>query len=86
MRLTINLEEEHYLIAKSLAKEADCSISVAVNDLIRRALEPDTHRSSNSSPALRNGFRTVHGKKPISSKDVENIEFELTRRNEGTTS
>ena len=40
MRLTINLENENYTLAKSLAKSEDCTISTAVNKLIRRAIEP----------------------------------------------
>ncbi len=39
MRLTINLEDGLYAVAKSLARTEDCSISAAVNKLLRRGLE-----------------------------------------------
>ena len=40
MRLTINLEDDLYAVAKSLASAEDKSISHAVNILIRRGLVP----------------------------------------------
>ena len=39
VRLTINLDEELYAVARSLARAEDCSISLAVNKLLRRGLE-----------------------------------------------
>jgi Arc/MetJ family transcription regulator len=38
MRLTINLDDRLYAVAKSLARTEDCSISAAVNNLLRRGL------------------------------------------------
>ena len=38
MRLTINLDDELYAVAKSLARESGVSASAAVNLLLRRAL------------------------------------------------
>jgi hypothetical protein len=35
MRLTVNLDPDLYGPAKSLAREADCTISAAVNQLLR---------------------------------------------------
>lgn len=75
MRLTINLENDHYLIAKALAKEADCSISAAVNDLIRRALAADNERIGQSNSTQKNGFPIVSGKKAFTSQDVDSIEL-----------
>src|SRR6266436_5147840 len=38
MRLTVNLESDLYALAKSLAKAEDCTVSAAVNRLLRRSL------------------------------------------------
>ena len=40
MRLSMSLHEDLYAAAKSLAKAQDLSLSAAVNQLIRRSLEP----------------------------------------------
>ena len=37
VRLTVNLDPDLYAVAVSLAKAEDCSISTAVNRLLRRA-------------------------------------------------
>ena len=39
-RLTVSLEEDLYSVAKAMAKAEDCSISAAVNKLLRKAIEP----------------------------------------------
>ena len=40
MRLTVNLDEDLYALAKTISKTEDCTISTAINRLIRRSLEP----------------------------------------------
>jgi len=40
MRLTVNVDEDLYALAKSVAKAEDCSLSAAFNILLRRAVEP----------------------------------------------
>jgi hypothetical protein len=40
MRLTVNLEDDLYALAKAIARSEDCSLSAAVNRLLRRAVEP----------------------------------------------
>ena len=40
VRLTINLEEDVYRMAKAYAAAEDCSISRAINRLLRRLMEP----------------------------------------------
>lgn len=71
MRLSISLDDDLYAVARSLAKAEDCSISAAINKLVRRALEP-------SAPvAQRNdGFPTVRGARPITMDDVAKIGFD----------
>ena len=63
MRLTVNLEPDLYGLAKSLAKAEDCSVSAAVNRLLRRSL-PDLagHGAPRATrPAKRNGFAISRG-------------------------
>lgn len=74
MRLTINLDQDHYVIAKALAKEADCSISKAVNGLIRKALESEPSRESRRSAAAKDGLPKVNGKRAFTSEDVYRFE------------
>lgn len=70
MRLSVNLEDDLYAIAKSLAAAEQCSLSEAVNRLVRRGLEP-----SRAAPRRR-GFPTVRGTRPLSSEDVYRIDTE----------
>lgn len=56
MRLTINLDDEAYALAKSLARAEDSTISAAVNKLIRRGLEhkpPAMRRAKSGLPVVR---------------------------------
>lgn len=68
MRLTVNLEEDVYAIARALARTENCSISEAVNRLVRRGLVSRTRLDKTS------GFPVVRGAKPFSSEDVYRIE------------
>ena len=76
MRLTVNLEPDLYGVAKSLAKAEDCTISAAVNRLLRRSLpgsaEQGTRRKSR--PAKRNGLRISRGRRLITADTVRQIE------------
>ncbi|MCC6622432.1 MAG: antitoxin [Deltaproteobacteria bacterium] len=69
MRLSVNLEDDLYAIAKSLASAERCSISEAVNRLVRRGLTPPSRPSRK-----RSGFPVVRGARPISSDEVYRIE------------
>jgi hypothetical protein len=75
MRLTVNLEPDLYAVAKSLAKAEDCTISAAVNRLLRRSL---TGRKSGprltGRPAKRNGLVISRGRRPITADTVRQIE------------
>lgn len=78
MRLTVNLEPDLYGLAKSLAKAEDCTVSAAVNRLLRRSLpgsdEHGTRRAARS--ARRNGFAISRGRRPITADSVRKIEAE----------
>jgi hypothetical protein len=78
MRLTVNLEPDLYALAKSLAKAEDCTISAAVNRLLRRSLSGKPSRDGRQSgrPAKRNGFVISRGRRPISADTVRTIEAE----------
>ena len=78
MRLTVNLEPDVYALAKSLAKSEDCSISGAVNRLLRRSLEVGAKHDSGPStrPRKRNHFVISRGGQAITADTVRRIERE----------
>ena len=77
MRLTVNLESDLYAIAKSLAKAEDCTISAAVNRLLRRSLSVrETNEKRSGKSSKRNGFVVSLGRKPITAEIVRQIETE----------
>ena len=69
MRLSVNLEEENYRLAKSLAREEDISISKAINRLLKRQL-PTPQSSAAPKEKTRSGFARVSGKQTVTSSDV----------------
>ena len=78
MRLTINLEPELYAVAVSLAKAEDCSISAAVNRLVRRALPGAKPRQGGIASGMkrRNGLLVCRAKEVITAETVQKIEDE----------
>jgi hypothetical protein len=76
MRLTVNLEPDLYAVAKSLAKADDCSISDAVNQLLRRSLSGDNRTPRGRKTMKRNGFVISHGRRPITADTVRQIDAE----------
>ena len=72
MRMTVNLDEDLYLIAKSLSKEQDITISKAVNLLLRRSLGPVPTPVETSLE-----LPIVKGRKPIISENIYQAEEEL---------
>jgi hypothetical protein len=78
MRLTVNLESDLYALAKSLAKAEDCTISGAVNRLLRRSLPGTANDNPKVSghPVKRNGFVISRGRRPITADTVRHIESE----------
>ena len=79
MRLTVNLESDLYALAKSLASAEDCTISAAVNRLLRRSLPGagNDERGDSLRRALRrNGFVVSRGRRPITPDAIRRIETE----------
>ena len=77
MRLTVNLDPDLYGLAKSLARGEDCTISAAVNQLLRRALPGGTNGGAKSGPPLtRNGFVISSGREIITAETVRRAEAE----------
>jgi hypothetical protein len=77
MRLTINLDDDLYAVAKSLAQTRDVSISVAVNTLLRRALEPGRIEAVPAPIAAdAGGWPVVRGKRVVTSEDVKALDDE----------
>ena len=74
----MNLEADLYALAKSLAKAEDCTISAAVNRLLRRSLPAGGKHPSRRSarPAKRNGFVISRGGQPITADTLRQIEAE----------
>jgi|GEM_PF-2032269 len=79
MRLTVNLESDLYALAKSLSKAEDCTLSSAVNRLLRRSL-PGGARDNivrrAAKPVVRNGFTVSRGALPITPELVRQMEME----------
>ncbi|MYN67330.1 MAG: hypothetical protein F4X11_20260 [Acidobacteria bacterium] len=78
MRLTVNLEPDLYAVAVSLAKAEDCSISAAVNQLLRRALPGEN--ASQPQPeefvSRRNGLLVSKGREVVTAETVRRAEAE----------
>ena len=72
MRLTVRLEPDLYALAVSLAKAEDCSISAAVNRLLRRSLAAGTDPSAR--PRRRNRFLVSRGREPVTAEAVARTE------------
>ena len=69
VRLTVNLEEELYELAKSMAIADNCSLNAAINKLLRRATQPGV-----SSSKRKSGFPVVRGKRKFTSEEVYKID------------
>ena len=77
MRLTINMDDDLYAVAKALAQTRDLSISVAVNTLIRRAIEPAPIEPLPAPIAAdAGGWPVVRGKRVVTSEDVKALDDE----------
>ena len=75
VRLSITLDDELYAVARSLAKAEDCSISAAINRLLRQAIERPPARGIPQGPP-RSTFPTSAGKRMVTEVDVKAIEDE----------
>lgn len=73
MRLTVNLDEELYGVARSLARAEDITISEALNRLLRRALAPSPGRRLKDET----GLPTAPSKRPFGPDDVADRDLAL---------
>ena len=83
MRLTINLDSDLHAVAKSLARELDCSISKAVNRLLRRGLDqqapPEPTRGRRSAVSKgKAGLPSVRCDRTFTSDEVYRLDQETT--------
>ena len=78
MRLTVNLDPDLYAVAVSFAKAEDCSISAAVNRLLRRGLPGAGGRLEGATGRTkkRNGILVSMGGEPITAEAIRRIEDE----------
>lgn len=76
MRLTINLDDELYAVARAHAQTMDVSISAAVNFLLRRALHPTIDASARPFAAEGDGWPVVAGKRVVTPEDVKALDDE----------
>lgn len=76
MRLTVNLEDDLYAAAKSLAQAKDVSISVAINQLLRRAVYPPLEPIPVPLVSDAGGWPTVAGRKLVTPEDVKALDDE----------
>jgi hypothetical protein len=74
MRLSITLDDDVYAAAKSLARAKEVSIAKAVNDLIRRGLEPKGPPAAHR----KGGLPVVRCARRFTSEDVAAAESELS--------
>ncbi len=74
MRLTVNLEEDIYRMAKAYAAAEDCSVSRAINRLLRRIMEP-----ASAAPTRRRErfpVSTCRESRTITAEDVYRLDAE----------
>lgn len=67
MRLTVNLEEDLYAVARSVAHAEDCSVSQAVNRLLRQRVEAAVSRRKDT------GLPVSAGRRPIKATEVDKL-------------
>ena len=67
MRLSVNLEDDPYAIAKSVAQAEDCSVSAAVNKLLRQRIEVAQARRKDT------GLPVSAGRRPIKAAEIDKL-------------
>jgi len=72
MRMSVSLEPDIEPIVRSFAKDRDTSLNRAINELIRRGVQP---RQSELVVA-EDGLPIVKGARPLTTADVDRIEAE----------
>ncbi len=76
MILTVNLEPDLHALATSLCKAKDCTISTAVNRLLRRSFPGKADRGTRSSnrAKTRIRFAVSRGRQPVTPDTVRRSE------------
>ncbi len=69
MRLTVRLDDDLYALARAVSKAEDCSLSTAVNLLLRRA------RAPRQPEQISEGFPVVRCHTAFTGSDVERLEL-----------
>ncbi|MDL5051050.1 hypothetical protein QQ054_34175 [Oscillatoria amoena NRMC-F 0135] len=77
MRLTVNLDQQAYGLAKNIAREKDCSLSEVINGLIKKSClqNPMEDKQENLRHPL-SGFPVSAGDRIITSEDVRHAQLE----------
>lgn len=73
MRLSVNLDDDLYAIAKARAKSEDCSIGAAINKLLRERLNP---QHAVRPAKIAQGFPVVDGDRLFTDEDVYRLDGE----------
>ena len=73
MRTTIDLPDDLHAIATSLAHDRSCTLSIAVVDLLRRALGSNTQVEVIDR---RTGFPLLASGRPVTTDDVRRLDDE----------
>lgn len=76
MRFSVSLEPDLYAIVRALARERDISLSRALNELVRRGLEPRPSKGSREKGD--GGLPVVRGRRAFTSEDVYRIDLEAS--------
>lgn len=74
MRLSVNLDDDLYTVAKSLARADEISLSSAINLLIRRSLAPRTNDSKGGVDGT--ALPVISGRRLVTSADVYRLDGE----------
>lgn len=72
MRTSVSLEPDIEPIVRSFAKDRDTSLNRAINELIRRGVQPQ----STEFILEEDGLPTVKGARPLTTAEVDRIEQE----------
>ncbi len=75
MRLTVNIENDVYTIAKSMSREEDCSISTVVNRLLKKSIYSPAPFTASEKHQL-SGFPISAGLRVMTSDDVRRADDE----------
>ena len=75
-RLTVSLDDDLYDLAKAVARAHDCSLSAAVNRLLRQVVE----RSYQGPDPADDGAPVVRCRERFTSADVDRLEAQDEER------